>query len=42
MAENVAARLNQADLVSKTDFDNKLITLNKRTALNKTKHLKTY
>ena len=29
-AENFAARLKQANLVSKTDFDNKLITFNKK------------
>ena len=37
-AENVAARLKQANLV-KTDFDNKLASFNKRITLNKTKHL---
>ena len=39
MAENFAARLKQADLVNKTDFDNKLTSLNKRITSNKTKHL---
>ena len=29
IAENVTARLKQADLVSKTDFDNKLTSVNK-------------
>ena len=33
-------RLNQADLVNKTDFDNELISFNKRITSNKTKHLK--
>ena len=39
-AENLATRLKQADLVSKTDFDNKLTSFNKRNTSNKTKHLK--
>ena len=30
MAENCEARLKQANLVNKTDFDNKLTRLNKR------------
>ena len=38
--KNFAARLKQADLVKKTDFDNKLISFNKRITSNKTKHLK--
>ena len=38
--ENLATRLKQADLVSKTDFDNKLTSFNKRITSNKTKHLK--
>ena len=38
-AENFAARLKQANLVSKTDFYNKLISFNKRITSNKTKHL---
>ena len=37
--ENVAARLKQANLVDKTDFDNKLTSFNKRIISNKTKHL---
>ena len=39
MAVNFAAILPQADLVNKTDFDNKLTSFNKRFTLNKTKHL---
>ena len=38
-AENLASRLKQADLVNKTDFDNKLISFNQRITSNKTKHL---
>ena len=38
-AENLAARLAQANLITKTDFHNKLINLNKKTNSNKTKHL---
>ena len=38
-AENFAAKLVQANLVTKTDFDNKLISLNKKINSNKTKHL---
>ena len=38
-AENFAARLAQANLVTKTDFDDKLINLNKKNNSNKTKHL---
>ena len=38
-AENFVARLNQADLVNKTDFDNKLASFNRRNTSNKTKHL---
>ena len=38
-AENFAARLKQADLMNKTDFDNKLTSLNERITSNKTKHL---
>ena len=37
--ENVAARLKQVNLVSKTDFENKLINFNRKIALNKTKYL---
>ena len=39
-AENLAARLKQANLVSKTNFDNKLSSCNKRITSNKRKHLK--
>ena len=39
-AENFAAILKQADLVAKTDFDNKLTSFNKPITLNETKHLK--
>ena len=35
--ENFAARSAQANLVTKTDFDNKLIKLNKKINSNKTK-----
>ena len=38
-AENSAARLAQANLVTKAAFDNKLINLNKEINSNKTKHL---
>ena len=38
-AENLEARLKQADLVNKTGFYNKLTSLNKRITSNKTKHL---
>ena len=38
-AENLAARLKEANLLKKTDFDNKLTSLNKRITLNKIKHL---
>ena len=38
-AENFAARLKQADLVNKTDFENKLTSFNRRITSNKTKHL---
>ena len=38
-AENFEARLRQAHLVRKTDFDNKLISFNKRITSSKTKHL---
>ena len=37
--ENFAAILKQADLVNKTDFDNKLISFNERITSNKAKHL---
>ena len=39
-AENFAAKLKQADLVSKTGFHNKLIIFNKRITSNKAKHFK--
>ena len=39
MAENFAARLKQANLVNKTDFDNKLTRFNRQITSNKTKHL---
>ena len=38
-AENFAARLKQANIVSKTDFDNKLISFNRKVTSNKTKYL---
>ena len=38
-AENFAARLAQADFVTKADFDNKLLDLNRKIVSNKTKHL---
>ena len=38
-AENFTARLKPADLVNKTDFDNKLTNFNKRITSNKTRHL---
>ena len=37
--ENFATRLKQANLVSKTDFDIKLISFNRKITLNKTKYL---
>ena len=37
-AESFAARLKQANLLTKTDFDNKLTSLNRRIRSNKTKH----
>ena len=37
-AEKLAAGLAQANLVRKTDFDNKLLSLNKKITSNKTKH----
>ena len=39
IAENFAARLKQASLVNKIDFDNKLTSFNRRITSNKTKHL---
>ena len=38
-AESCTAKLKQADSVNKTDFDNKLTSINRRITLNKTKHL---
>ena len=38
-AENVAARLKQANLVTTTDFDDKLKILNQKLNSKKTKHL---
>ena len=38
-AENFAAKLKQANLVTKTDFDDKLKSLNQKNNSNKTKHL---
>ena len=38
-AENVAARLKQADVVNKTDFDNKLTRFNEQITSNKTKYI---
>ena len=38
-AENFASRLTQANLVSKADFGNKLITFNRTISSNKTKYL---
>ena len=38
-AENFEARLKQADLVNKTDFDNELTSFDKQMTSNKTKHL---
>ena len=37
--ENFAARLKQTNLVSKTDFDNKLTSFNRKITSNKTKYL---
>ena len=38
-AENCTARLAQTGLVTKTDFENKLSSLNRKITANKTKHL---
>ena len=38
-AENFAVRLKQANLVAKTDFDDKLKSINQKINSNKTKHL---
>ena len=37
--ENFAARLKQTDSVKKTDFDDRLKSLNQKINSNKTKHL---
>ena len=42
MTEGYTARLKQADIVSKTDFDNELTSFNKRITLNKTKILEVH
>ena len=39
LAEGFDARLKQADLVTKTDFDDKLKSLNQKITSNKTKYL---
>ena len=39
IAKTFTARLKQADLVSKTDFDNKLTSFNRKISSNKTKYL---
>ena len=39
LAKNFAARLKQANLISKTDFENKLTSFNKKITSNKTKYL---
>ena len=38
-ADDFNARLAQANLITKTDFDAKLSSLNRKTTLNKSKHL---
>ena len=38
-AENFTARLKQANLVNKTDFDKKLASFNRKITSNKTKYL---
>ena len=38
-AEHFAARLKEADLANKTDFNNKLTSFNRQITSNKTKHL---
>ena len=38
-AENFAARLKKANLVTKTDLDDKIKSLNQKIISNKTKHL---
>ena len=37
-AENFAGRLVQANLVTKADFDNRIVSLNRNINSNKTKH----
>ena len=37
--KNFEARLKQADLVNKTDFDNKIISFNSKITSSKTKYL---
>ena len=39
LQKNFASRLKQAKLVSKADFDNKLISFNRKITSNKTKYL---
>ena len=39
-SENFAARLKQANVVTKTEFDNKITSFNKRVTTNKTTYLK--
>ena len=39
IAENFTIRLKQADLVNKTDFDNKIKSFNRQITSNKTQHL---
>ena len=41
-AENFAARLKQADLMNKADFDNKLTSFNRQITSDKTKYLELY
>ena len=38
-AENFRARLKQVNLVNETDFDNELISFNRKITSNKTKYL---
>ena len=38
-AEHLAARLAQANLIKKTDFDNRLMRLNRKINSNKAKHV---
>ena len=39
IAENFAERLKQVNLITKTDFDNKMSSLNRKIVSNKTKNL---